>query len=297
MAISLRFVVTLAALTCGLTIGGAGCTMDSDTTTQNIPQPEHVVIVMFENKDFAQVYDTSIAPFLQTLIYDPHTAVFTNSLAMGHPSQPNYIWWFSGDDQGVTTNDRPATKFNTPNLAAELIQNGFSFVTYSENLPFVGFDGDSSENGLYVRRHNPVSNWIGLDVNQVSPDVSQPFSAFPANFDHLPTVSFVVPNMINGMHNGTITEGDTWLQNSLSEYIEYCRNNPSLLVVTFDETTYNVTDNRILTLCFGSLVNGGEYDAAVSHVNFLRTFEDMFSLPHAGLSGYLEPISNCWVQE
>lgn len=279
----------------GLIATTTGCAFEPDSTQRVVPKPEHVVVVMFENKDFAQVYDTSIAPYLQTLINDPMTAVFTNSLAMGHPSQPNYFWWFSGDDQGITTNDRPPHKFNTPNLASELIKAGYSFCSYSEDLPFPGFDGDTSESGLYVRRHNPVTNWTGLGLNQVSPDLNQPFSAFPPNYDLLPTFSFIVPNMINGMHDGTITQGDIWLQDNLADYVEYCRNNPSILIVTFDETTYNVTDNRILTLCFGSLVNGGHYDTPVSHVNFLHTFEEMYELPHAGLSGYLEPVTDCWV--
>ena len=47
---------------------------------------------------------------------------------------------------------------------------------------------------------------------------SLPFSAFNNRSDYasLPTVSFVIPNLDNDMHDGTIAQADTWLYNNLS---------------------------------------------------------------------------------
>ena len=38
--------------------------------------------------------------------------------AVTHPSQPNYLQFFSGSNQGVTSNSTPAGPFSTPNLGA-----------------------------------------------------------------------------------------------------------------------------------------------------------------------------------
>lgn len=272
---------------------GADCNWENtDPATPVLPRPDHIVIVILENKNFDQVFDTSAAPYLQSLINGDHTAVFTDSRAMGHPSQPNYFWMFSGEDQGVTTNDRPAVKFNTPNLAASLEAAGYSFKTYSEGLPYAGYDGDQYD--LYVRKHNPMMNWVGIYNYQIDAALSQPFTSFPENYKQLPTLCYVVPDLINGMHDGTIAQGDDWLELHMSDYIDYAINNNALFVLTFDETGYDVTDNRILTMVIGRDVVPGLYHTSVSHINWLRTWEDMYGLQHAGLSGYLEPVTNCW---
>ncbi|MGI8584474.1 MAG: alkaline phosphatase family protein [Chitinophagaceae bacterium] len=44
------------------------------------------------------------------------------------------------------------------------------------------------------------------------PETNQPFTAFPADFNLLPTVSFVIPSLDNDMHDGAILTGDTWLK-------------------------------------------------------------------------------------
>lgn len=275
---------------------GAQCAWEAEPEdTLQLPRPEHIVIAIFENKNFDQVYDTSAAPYIQSLLQDPHTAVFTRSLAMGHPSQPNYFWMFSGDDQQMTTNDRPPYKFNTPNLADALLDAGYDFVTYSEGLPYTGYDGD--QHGYYVRKHNPVANWMGVEEHQVPIETNKPFTAFPVDPDDLPTVSYVVPDLINGMHDGSIEQGDAWLELHLSEYIEYAKTHNALFILTFDETGYDVTDNRILTFVVGRDVVPGTFDTPVSHVNWLRTIEDMYDLPHSGMAAYLEPVSGCWRTE
>ena len=48
--------------------------------------------------------------------------------------------------------------------------------------------------------------------------MNQLFPAFPMTpdaFGNLPSVSIVVPNNNNNMHNGTILRGNAWLQDNL----------------------------------------------------------------------------------
>ena len=56
-----------------------------------------------------------------------------------HPSEGNYFWLFSGDNQNVGFRDQiPNSTFTASNLGEQLIKNGFSFKGYSQLLPAIG---------------------------------------------------------------------------------------------------------------------------------------------------------------
>src|SRR5205807_2365616 len=120
----------------------------------------------------------------------------------------------SGSTQGVGPDDAAEQSFPARSLGGQLIRNGMTFAGFAEDLPRAGFTGDSS--GNYVRRHNP---WV--DFTDVPSWANQPFSNFPREFRHLPTVSFVTPNLQHDMHDGTIKAGDDWLGNNLSRYVAW----------------------------------------------------------------------------
>ena len=103
--------------------------------TATVPTPEHVVVVVLENKDIDQVLGTGNAPYLDHLAQTG--ADFTNAHAETHPSQPNYLALFSGSTQGIT-DDSCLPRFAAPNLATQLQTAGRSFVGYSESLPAPG---------------------------------------------------------------------------------------------------------------------------------------------------------------
>ncbi len=196
--------------------------------------PDHVVIVIEEN-----LSPRNLVPeltYLTGLMRD--NANFTNSHAIDHPSQPNYLALFSGDAQGtgseakrnsdgsnpivgghtqVGTDDPLANApLNAPNLGAALIRAGHSFAGYAEDLPYPGFSGilhtGPAGSGIdYQRKHNPWVNWqaasdTAIGRNQLPSTVNLPFSAFPADdagFARLPTVAIVVPNQINDAHGSS----------------------------------------------------------------------------------------------
>jgi hypothetical protein len=100
-----------------------------------LPRPDHVVIVIEENHSFQEIYNSSSAPFINSLV--PEGALFTQSFAVEHPSEPNYLDFFSGANQGVTDDSCPHS-FSTANLGAQLFAAALSFGGYSEDLPSVG---------------------------------------------------------------------------------------------------------------------------------------------------------------
>ncbi len=261
-----------------------------------IPQPDKLVILVLENHAYSQIVGSSAAPYINNLINDSKTALFTQSYALSHPSQPNYIQLFSGSNQGVTNNNIPANApFTAPNLGASLINASKTFVGYSEDLPSVGFLGET--NASYARKHSPWTHWQGSPINGIPDTLNQPFTAFPTNFNLLPNVSVVIPNLDNCMHDGSdparITRCDTWIQNNLDAYIQWCKTNNSLFILTFDEDD-GFSNQHILTFFTGQKVLHGSYSTPFTHYDLLRTLEDMFNLPYAGASANGNPIDYCW---
>lgn len=255
--------------------------------------PSHTVVVVIENKNYADIVGNSSAPYINGLLANGHTASFTQSISSTHPSQPNYLMLFSGSTQGVSDNYVPADlPFTTPNLGAEVVNAGLTFIGYSEDLNYTG-STDSIVN-KYARKHNPWVNWQGNGINGISPNANRPFSDFPTDYNQLPVVSFVIPNLDHDMHDGTIADGDTWLQNNLGGYIQWCTNNNSLFILTTDEAD-NTPSANVLTFFTGANTQGGIYNEVISHYNVLRTIEDLYRLPVIGASADAQPINWVWL--
>ncbi len=251
--------------------------------TGSVPQLSHVVVVIMENHSYREVLGGSSAPYIKSLAASG--ATMTQSFATGHPSQPNYLQLFSGSTQGVTNDSCPHT-FDGANLGAELLAAGRTFVGYSESMPSDGFTGCWS--GRYARKHNP---WV--DFSNVPASSNLTFDRFPTTYSSLPTVSFVVPNLCNDMHDCSIATGDAWLRNHLDAYVQWAKTNDSALVLTFDEDDTSQS-NQIATVFVGQRVKVGSYAEHVTHDNVLRTLEDMFGLPAAGASSGAAPIADIW---
>lgn len=260
-----------------------------DGTSPRIPRPAHVVVVFEENRAFSHIIGNMAAPYINTLAN--RGALFTQSYGITHPSQPNYLAFFSGSTQNVPDNGCPY-RFTGPNLASLLIAAGFTFATYSEDLPEAGFTGCRHLN--YERKHNPAVNWQGVNV---PPSANLPMTNFPREFSQLPTVSFVVPNQDNDMHNGaepdTIIRGDRWLREKLDAYVQWAQKNNSLLIVTWDEDD-GTEGNRIATLFVGPMVRTGTYAQRIDHYNVLRTLADMYGIAAPGRAAAAAPIDYVW---
>jgi hypothetical protein len=261
---------------------------ESRLVPSSLPTPDHVVIVMEENHAYSQIIGSSAAPYLNQLAQQG--ALFTQSFGITHPSQPNYLDFFSGSNQGIVNDNCITSRFGAANLGSELLAAGATFKSYSESMPSAGYTGCSS--GNYVQKHNPASEFS----NVPSAD-NLPFTSFPTNFDSLPAVSFVDPNILDDMHNGTdptrIQTGDTWLRSHLDSYVSWANTHNSLLIVTWDEDD-SAHGNQIPTIFVGPMVQPGQYSERINHYNILRTVEDMYGTGHAGQSANVNPITDVW---
>src|ERR1035437_5123162 len=91
-------------------------------SSAQIWRPDHVVIVIEENHAYIQIIGSTAAPYINSLLQDNTSALFSQSYGLTHPSQPNYLMFFAGSNQGVTDDNFPAVNpFNTSNLGSSLI--------------------------------------------------------------------------------------------------------------------------------------------------------------------------------
>jgi phosphatidylinositol-3-phosphatase len=276
---------------------------------QQLPHPNHIVIVIEENKAFGDVIGSPNAQYLNSLL--PQGALLTNFHALHHPSQPNYLELFSGSNQAVCNDDCPPPgSITAPNLARSLFAAGKTFVGFAEDLPA---DRTKCKQGNYARKHVPWLDFTSIPLTATK-------NTFPSNavgFAGLPTVSFVIPNLVNDMHNTAggghdrateIRNGDRWLKEHLDAYRLWAMTHNSLLIGTWDEDSVSVSppaacpgintapsQNRIATIIVGEHVrpastSGTRYDLS----SLLRTIEDIYGLPRLGASASAAPITDIW---
>jgi len=258
-----------------------------------LPRPDHIVIVVEENHGYGQIVGSANAPYINQLIKEG--ALFTNSHGVGHPSQPNYLALFSGGIQGVKNDNclERRTPFSTANLGASVLQNGFTFKGYAETMPSIGYMGCQykisalTNSYLYARKHAPWVNWLGVGKNNFADSLSVPMSQFPTDYNQLPSLSFVIPDMDNDMHNSgqpgaaaSIKRADDWLKEKLGDYINWAQQHNSLFILTFDEDDFT-KQNHILTFFAGPMIKPGEYAEKINHYNVYHTIEAIYGVSNS----------------
>lgn len=261
----------------------------------DLPVYDHVLIVVEENRGYGEIIGNPNAPYINGVLAK-QGAVLTKMFGEEHHSEGNYFWLFSGGRHNLDYRDHlPSSPIHAENLGHELIDAKKSFAGYSEGLSQAGSTVEFDTN-RYARKHVP---WVSFDNLAASTNLRFP-QDFPKDFNELPTVSFVIPNLDHDMHDGSINQGDTWLRQRLDSYYRWAKENNSLLIVTFDEDsywnrTYSGTDtdprspklrsrNRIPTIIAGAHIRPGVYEegSGVNHITLLRTLEAMYHLKHAG---------------
>lgn len=243
-----------------------------------LPRPDHTVVVIMENHSYSQIVGNLSAPYINLL--RKAGANFTDSHAVSHPSEPNYLALFAGTTENLSDDSCPHT-YSDPNLASGLAAAGVTFTGYSESMPSDGYTG--CDGGNYARKHNP---WVNF--TNVSPASNLTFGRFPSDYALLPTVAFIVPNLCNDMHDCSVATGDNWLRTHMDSYVQWARSHNSLFVLTFDES--DSPTNQITTIFVGPMVTPGDYGARIDHYSVLRTLDDLYGIPATGSAASASPI-------
>ena len=263
-------------------------------TLKSPPTYKHVIWVWMENHSYKTIIGSSQAPYINSLA--AKCGLATNYHNISHPSLPNYIAATSGlGYPGImkfTSDCNPAPGCDTS--AASIFGQGETWKAYVESMPS---SCDPTDSGEYAVRHNPPPYYTRLK-GCAKFDVRYSRLATDLARHTLPAFSFITPNLIDDMHDGTVADGNRWLAHNLPAIFnspEY-RSGTTAVFVTWDEgeggtatrCATNTTDVgcHVATIVISpSTVPGTKSGRLFNHYSLLGTAEQLLGLPKLGRAG------------
>jgi phosphatidylinositol-3-phosphatase len=255
-----------------------------------VPAFDHVVVILFENKESTRVLGNRAAPTFNA--YARRYAKLTRYYGVTHPSLPNYLALVSGSTQGIT-NDCTDCVVDAPNVADTIEASGLTWKTYAEGLPAAGFLGASR--GRYTKKHNPFAYFRDIATDPARRARLVPLSQLGADLQAgaLPSFSLLVPDLCHSMHDCSVAVGDAWLRKQAARFLPLPK---TAVFVVFDEgSTSFGGGGHTAALAFGTAVRpGSRFTRVTSHYGTLRTIEDAWGLPLLGHSAHVRPVTGIW---
>ena len=252
----------------------------------------HVIWIWMENHSLRDIIgNKSQAPYLNSLAASCGLAVNYHNTT--HPSLPNYL----AATSGLAQSDLPILSYLdcSPSLvchtsAKSIFGQGETWKAYQESMPS---NCDKSDSGEYTVRHNPAAYYTSLS-ECASRDV--PYAQLSADLARgaLPAFSFVTPNLIDDMHDGTIAQGDAWLARNLPAILNshQYQAGTTAVFITWDEGSGGfpvedcddpgVTDTSCLvpTIVISPSTPAGTTSGTFfDHYSLLATAEQLLGLP------------------
>ncbi|MFI4966304.1 MAG: alkaline phosphatase family protein [Caulobacterales bacterium] len=196
-----------------------------------LPRYAHVLVIVEENKDYAQVLSGTFAPNLARLARTYGEA--TNFFAEVHPSEANYVALLGGDTFGIHDDDafycKPGMGADPacggagapgyashsvpgPHLGQQLEDAGLTWKGYYEDLPAPGSLAVTAGKlptaagprpaALYASKHSGFLNFEAVQRDPKRADHIVDFHRLDADIaaDRLPAFALIVPNQCNEMH-------------------------------------------------------------------------------------------------
>jgi phosphatidylinositol-3-phosphatase len=273
-----------AALVCALLLAGAA------TAAAPIPTFDHVVVIVFENKEATSVLGNRAAPTFNS--YARRYAKLTRYYGVTHPSLPNYLALVSGSTQGITTNCTDCV-VDAQNLADTIEASGRTWKTYAEGLPAPGFLG--AFEGRYAKKHNPFAYFRDIAEDPARRARLVPLARLAADLraGKLPSFSLVVPDLCHSMHDCSVSVGDAWLRSQVGKFLRLPK---TVVFVVFDEGGTSIRGGgHTAALALGTAVrSGSRFTSVTGHYGILRTVEQAWGLPLLGHSARVGPITGIW---
>ena len=244
-----------------------------------------------ENHSYNAVIGSSQAPYVNSLAAECGLA--TNYHNVSHPSLPNYVSATSGlGYSGIAKFDGDCNPVpGCVTSAASIFGQGETWKAYEESMPSNCHKTDSGE---YAVRHNPPPYFTRLK-GCATFDVPYTQLASDLSAGKLPAFSFITPNLIDDMHDGTIADGNKWLAANLPTILnspEYTSGSTAVFI-TWDEgeggTATKCATNtadvgcHVATIVISPSTKPGTRSATLfNHYSLLGTAEQLLGLPALG---------------
>ncbi len=287
----------------------AGTICNSTGTPRAAPATlKHLIVILEENKDASDVNGNSSAPYLNSLAakcgyasaYDDNT--FADNLV----SCPHYLALTSGSncdtglDQtgtGCITDDGDPTSHTLSTTS--IFEQVTSWRSYMESMPSACGQTSSGE---YGAKHNPAAYYTKLTncsandlpiaavtcsaatANKACTAPNNAFTQDLAN-DTLAQITFISPNLLNDMHDGTVTQADNWLFTYMPLIFQsqaYLRGEVAVFIL-WDEQETTTFGGPIPNVFISPYIKAGTAPSmTMNHFAVLRSWENAL-----GISTYL----------
>ncbi len=262
----------------------------SPTPRPLVPLFQHIVIIIFENKEFGKVIGNPQMPTYNRLA--SQYTLLRQHYAVTHPSLPNYLALIGGDTFGITSNCKDCF-LDAPNLADLIENSGRSWKTYQEDMPAPCFVGNK---GQYVQKHNPFIYFDSIRLNPSRCEASiRPLADLSADLaaGALPNFVFITPNLCHSAHDCSLDVADQWLTNLTDTLLPAldASGAPYLVILTWDEGQgahsccglSPSAGGRVATVLISPQVkNGFADDTPYTHYSILKTIAESWGLPYLG---------------
>lgn len=251
----------------------AGAVVLAGGAAPPVPHLDHVVVVVFENRERADVIGNRDAPHFTT--FARRYADFTDYTAVAHPSLPNYLALVSGSTQGITT-DCTSCVAHGPSIGTLLTRAHLTWGGYAQGYP---------SSPRFAKKHMPFLYFAG-EHGHVHPLQALRPSA-------LPSFALVAPDLCSDAHDCPIGVADAFLARFLPPILRAPR---TAVFVVFDEGSSALGGGgHVAAFVAGTAVaRGSVFRLPVNHYGLLRTIEDALGLPHLGASARARPITGIW---
>jgi phospholipase C len=255
-----------------------------------VPNFSHIVIIIFENKEFGSVIGNSKMPYFN-LLASTYT-LLTQHYATTHPSLPNYISLIGGDTFGIDSNCSKCF-INAQSLPDLIEQSGRTWKTYQDDMPEPCFVGSTSR---YVQKHNPFIYFdpIRLDEERCAHSIV-PLTQMDIDIvaKDLPNFIFITPDICYSAHDCSLDLADGWLKEQMDKLYPALESSgePFLIILTWDEGQGKhsccglpeLAGGRIATVLVSPQVKPNfEDDTPYSHYSILKTISEAWDLPKLG---------------
>ena len=262
----------------------------TETPKPSVPNFDHIVIIIFENKEYGTVIGNPDMPTFNKLAND--YTLLTQFFAVTHPSLPNYIAMIAGDTLGIDSNCTRC--FVNATSLPDLIENsGRTWKTYQEDMPEPCFVGSTSD---YAQKHNPFIYFDPIRLNPARCTQSiVPLTAMQADIaaGTLPNYIFITPNLCNSAHDCSLNIADKWIGNILTQLFPALDRQSSnyLIVLTWDEGQGNHSccglpeqaGGRIAVVLISPEVRNNFQDSTpYTHYSLLKTIAKAWNLAYLG---------------
>ncbi|KAJ5770683.1 uncharacterized protein N7511_002734 [Penicillium nucicola] len=271
-----------------------------------------ILHIVFENEVYGWTMSDPYWKLLST-----KGKLLSNSHGITHPSLPNYAAILAGDFFGMANED--FYNVNSTTIYDLLDAENVSYATYSEwYSPAVTHRGDKDCNNYIF--NGPIDNTNPDWNSQVYRRLDVPallFSTYTSSYERctkmydanktfpehvkshtLPEYTFYVPDMLHNGHD-PMSDSDyvhqpqtsgSWFNSWLDLYLPDLEAQGTLVVLTFDEATWENdddyipnNDNHMVTMLFGAGVTPNTTDDTyITHYGFMRGAIQNFGLGSLG---------------